>query len=114
MKPVAGSSSAVRSACQRDGPPKPSLMLPEPSITNSTVGLEHEESVLIGVLLLLAITVCVGFASALVPADAAPVPAGALVALLREDSLEPGAPGSAPQCKAAHAPTIRAARTRCG
>ena len=114
MKPVVGSSSAVRSACQRDGPPKFSLMLPEPSITNSTVGFEHDESALMGVLLLLAITVCIGFASALVPADATPVPASVVLALLRDDSLEPGAPGSAPQCSAAHAPTISAARTLCG
>lgn len=113
MKPVVGSSSAVRSACQREGPPKLSLMLPEPSITNSTVGLEQEESALIGAPLLFAITVCVGFASALVPADGAPVPAGAPVALLRDDSLEPGAAASAPQCSAAHAPKISAARTLC-
>lgn len=114
MKPVAGSSSAVRSACHREGPPKFSLMLPDPSITNNTVGFEHDESALIGVLSLLAITVCVGFASALVPADATPVPAGVLLALLRDDSLEPGDPGSGPQCSAAHAPTISAARTPCG
>lgn len=114
MKPVIGSSSAVRSACQREGPPKFSLMLPEPSITNSTVGFEQAPSVLIGVLSLFAITVCVGFASAFVPADGAPVPAGTLLALLRDPSREPGAPGSAPQFSAAHAPKISAARTLCG
>jgi len=92
-------------------------MLPEPSITNSTVGFAHDESTLIGALSVRMIIGCAGLAELRPPAApvAAVLPALTLVLVLspREASREPGADGSAPQCSAAHAPRISATRTLC-